>query len=590
MLSDSSPSRRTVVPALIVAGLLLSALSGAAQEPRDTIPARDTLPVRDTVPARDTLPIRDTLPVRDTLPAAPSGPVVPLVTLGSSLEDQARTAQLRGEQPTDGYLLRSPSTLTPRLRGGEGGARWAVIAPEMTLVWNSALPNSQNDGPLWAGKGANASVLVGARVEYGLLFLVLAPQVGFSQNRDFSDLLPDSMRQSFTLPWYRGAHSVDLPFRFGRGTVRFVDPGQSTLGVRAGGAVLGVSTENQWWGPGIRNAIVLSNQAAGIPHLFVRTGPPLRTGIGSFEAKWILGALSESAFFDTVTADDRRAFSAMVLTFSPGWDPRLTLGAARSVQAPVSGTGAAFSHAFDVLYRGAGSDSVHAGSDQLLSLFGRWVFPADGLEVYAEWARQELPTGLGDFLDYPTHSQGYTFGAQWARPLADRGRLLRLQTEFTYLEQSSTFRYRAVPWYSIGASTRQGYTQRGQMIGAAIGPGSSQWLAADYLASGWRVGAFLGRIRWDNDAFYTTERVLHPRTGPWQAHDVSVFGGIRAGRQLPMARLDAELSRGTRLNYLNQNFGIGWEHADEAVDVRNYTLRLVVTPYRATAGSAAGGR
>ncbi|MDP9348463.1 MAG: capsule assembly Wzi family protein [Gemmatimonadota bacterium] len=517
---------------------------------------------------------------QDTL----SSSVSPLVTLGSSLEDRARTDQLRGERPTDGYLLRSPSTLTPRLREGGGGARWALIAPELSMMWNSALPYSQNDGRLWAGKGLNTSLLAGVRAEYGPVFLILAPQVGYMENRAFAELLPEPLQDRFTVAWYNGeyeGYTADLPLRFGDRALHFVDPGQSTLGVRAKGATLGVSTENQWWGPGIRNAIVMSNQAAGIPHLFVRTGPPLRTRLGSFEAKWILGALGESSFFDTLAANDRRALSAMVATFRPAGEPGLTLGIARSVQSPVSGAGATLGHALDVLTRWPRPDSAHNGSDQILSLFGRWVFPADGLEVYAERARQEMPAGLGDFLDYPNHTQGYTLGAQWARPVAEE-RLLRFQTEVTYLEQSSTFLHRPVPRYYTGASVPQGYTHRGQVIGAAIGPGaSSQWLAADYLASAWQIGIFGGRIRWDNDAFYTTPRSRPgPWGGAWQAHDVSVLGGIRAGYDLPMFRIDAELSTGTRMNYLYQNFGGGWHDADRGVNVRNHTLRLGITPFR----------
>jgi hypothetical protein len=521
---------------------------------------------------------------QDTLQASLS----PLVTLGSSLEDRARTAQLLGERPTDGQLIRSPSAQTPGLSASGRGARWAVIAPELTLVWNSALPYSWNDGPLWAGRGVNASLLAGVRAELGPVFLIVAPQVGYMQNRAFPELLPDTLQERFTVPAYTREYRADLPLRFGDEAVYLVDPGQSTLGVRAGGAALGVSTENQWWGPGIRNAIVMSNQAAGIPHLFARTTAPLRTRLGDFEAKWLLGALGESAFFDTLAANDRRALSGVVATFRPGVEPGLTVGVARTVQAPVSGTGAVLGHAGDALFRWPAADSAHRGSDQILSLFGRWVFPRDGVEVYAEWARQELPAGPGDFLDQPNHSQGYTLGAQWARPVREAG-ALRVQTELTYLEQSATFRYRPVPRWYVAASVPQGYTHRGQVIGAAIGPGaSSQWIAADYLAAAGEVGVFAGRIRWDNDAYYESERAKVP-SGTIEGHDVSIFGGVRGGRVLPGFRVDAEWTVGQRLNFLYQRRAIGFPDAFRTVDVWNHTLRLAVTPSRAPAGKAAAG-
>lgn len=51
-------------------------------------------------------------------------------------------------------------------------------------------------------------------------------------------------------------------------------------------------------GSGIRNALVLSDRAAGFPHLFLRTAKPVDVGVGMFRARWILGGLTESLYFD----------------------------------------------------------------------------------------------------------------------------------------------------------------------------------------------------------------------------------------------------------------------------------------------------
>src|ERR1035437_205388 len=50
-----------------------------------------------------------------------------------------------------------------------------------------------------------------------------------------------------------------------------LDAGQSTAMVALRNVGFGVSNENQWWGPGIRNALILSNNAPGFPHAFIRT-------------------------------------------------------------------------------------------------------------------------------------------------------------------------------------------------------------------------------------------------------------------------------------------------------------------------------
>ena len=127
-----------------------------------------------------------------------------------------------------------------------------------------------------------------------------------------------------------------------------------------------------------------------------------------------------------------------------------------------------------------------------------------GFEVYGEWARTELPASLRDLFTAPGHTQGYTLGLQWARPLRQGRDALRVQAEHTFLEQSSTFRDRPVGVYYTSRAVIQGYTHDGRVLGAAIGPGaSSHWLALDYFRSSWDVGLFGEWVRWDNDAMWT---------------------------------------------------------------------------------------
>ena len=86
--------------------------------------------------------------------------------------------------------------------------------------------------------------------------------------------------------------------------------------------------------------------------------------------------------------------------------------------------------------------------DQLLSLFGRWIFPESGFEVYAEWAHIELPRSVRDLLLAPQHTQGYTLGLQWARPAGRGEAVFRLQAELSNLEQSVAFADRSL-WTGV---------------------------------------------------------------------------------------------------------------------------------------------
>src|SRR6185295_3864391 len=155
-------------------------------------------------------------------------------------------------------------------------------------------------------------------------------------------------RNPLSSPWHTRP-SIDAPLRFGTHRLSFGDPGQSTIGARFGAITAGISTENEWWGPGIRYAIILSNNAAGIPRAFVRTSRPVRTGIGVLEARWFLGGLFESPYFDRSPADDRRAITALAATWTPAGASDLTLGVTRAVYAPLARWGNIFAHMFDVV-------------------------------------------------------------------------------------------------------------------------------------------------------------------------------------------------------------------------------------------------
>jgi hypothetical protein len=500
------------------------------------------------------------------------------ITIGSPAEDRIRLRQIQGNAPLGASLIRSTASLNELQPDPASPNGIRVLPPTFRVAWNSAIPLSLNEGSIWAGRGLSTRVVGGLHGAVGRFSVVLAPEVLYVENQEFDFVQSRELDRSPMLaPWRIGFTSADLPVRFGEQAFTQVGWGESSLAAAVGPLAIGLSAENQWWGPGVRNGLVMSNNAPGIPHLFAATRAPVQTRVGDLETRWLIGGLTESLHFDTVTTNDLRAISAVAATLRPAAAPTLTLGFARAVYAPVESRGDIALRAFDVFIRGnpAGPDEAMVDGDsfeQVTSLFGRWVLPDDRFEAYAEWARSRVPRSFRELLTAPNHAQGYTLGLQWAQPVfgADA---VRVQFEVSYLERSATFRSRPVVGHYMSPHVPQGYTHRGQAIGAAIGPGaSSQWLALDYLGERWRAGVFGTRIRWDNDAFYA-----QPNGDRYFAHDVSVLLGARGGLRTRWIEVDAKLGWEHRLNYLFQNPAYTFGRAD-AVDIDNLVLRFNLSP------------
>ncbi len=373
---------------------------------------------------------------------AQSVPSAPLALPSSYTSDMTRLRQLAGDTlDTDAFLLRSPSLQLSQ--DSKAGLRWQWLRPAVQLITNSAIPYSMNDGALWAGRGVNFREGAGVRVGDGRWTLIVAPEFDLSSNarfdfdrdinRYFAPAVPETRYgNGFADVWYVRPYSADLPWRFGSSPFGRLNLGQSGVWFAVSSYQVGATAENTWWGPGMYNALLMSDNAAGVPRLEVRTAKPIRTSVGDFRWVAFIGALSESAYFDTTKANDVRSLSAAAVTWRPSFSRGLTLGAARVVYASTSGYGGVLGHTLDVFSSTRHTGHVNSGgaaaspaadsalqpggADQLLSLFGRFVVPSDGVELYAEWGRQQFPKSLRDFLLDPSHSQGYTFGVQWRRP------------------------------------------------------------------------------------------------------------------------------------------------------------------------------
>jgi hypothetical protein len=364
------------------------------------------------------------------------------------------------------------------------------------------------------------------------LSVTLRPKLLYNQNSSFelAPVVVANMTQ-YAYPW----RIIDLPQRFGPDAFWSLDPGDSEIRVGLGPASLGVSTSSLWWGPGLRNAIIMSNNAPGFPHAFLGTHGPLGTPIGAVEATLLWGRLHQTRWFDPFFPnEDDRFITGIVLAYSPSFLAGLTVGLTRVFTMLVPEGGVSLGDYFAVLSgvrkRAMITPSNPTGDDphdQLASLFGRWVLPNGGFEVYWEWARNDHSWELRDYLLEPEHSQAYTLGLQKGIDLPGR-RLLALWAELTHLEADATFQVRPKGTYYAHAPVTQGYTHRGQIIGAGVGPGgNAQHIGADIYAPWGRAGLYVERQVHDNDAYYTWAA---ENGGASCCHDVSLHVGGHALR------------------------------------------------------------
>jgi hypothetical protein len=507
-------------------------------------------------------------------------------------DEMARARGLRAGESWS--LTRSATDDAMRRMLADSGAapvRVALVLPEVLITSQQSFPMPANDGPMWAGKGRSYSLtggvaICGANARWGA---IIAPTYWYAENAPFD--LPDNpqivppRKDGYTIwasPYHFLPRSLDMPRRFGPTSLSRVEPGAITLFGRARHLEFGFTTAPEWWGPGMHNALLLSSQAAGAPRVYLRPARPLQVA-GELDIKYFLGGLTYSPYFvNTLPGDTSRSIAGLALVWRPRFEKNLSLGAARLVIAPRPGN-SFLRHIADPILPvgtpnavGIGDSTQFPGRDQLFSVFANWRLPDDGTEIWTEWARAELPENITDFIESPHHTQALTLGLQHVRALPWKQATLRVSAEFSQTNQSSTFRERPIgSWYTSRA-TQAGFSQKGQVIGAMIGPGSiTQRVGLDFANPSGTLGLFAYRIKWDDDAYYTIPR---PNGNGLCKHDVSLALGARGSARTPAGWFEATVTTQNRQNIYWQALGFCFDNADLQIDKRNLSLEFRFRP------------
>jgi hypothetical protein len=474
-------------------------------------------------------------------PASACTDTAPLGAIGSGPRDLERLAELAGRAPVRPHLFVRPSSdralvlcdgaaphpsaLEPTGSSGPG----AELGPAFSrTIWRSGYPEDWNDGAVWQGRGVTQALGASAEVSWGPLSAAVAPLVAWTENRAFPlrpppPAAPPPGASPWANPFYSG---IDLPLRFGASDFWTFDPGDSYVRVDAWNVGVGVSNENIWWGPGVRNAVLFTNTAPGFPHAFIGTSHPADIWIGWLDVQALWGLPQQSRWLTANGARDRRLLTALAASFEPAFAPGLFLGVARVFEyrgIPSASTW------FRPLVQPFLKEQLQTASNptgdstdnQLASFMARWVIPAARLEIYGEWGRDDNSANMTDLLMEPGHSAAWVLGLQHLA--AVRGRWVRVGLEATTTVEPPLHRdWRPDPIFYTHYYETAGHTNDGQMLGAGIGPSSeSQTLTVDVLdPRGGSFGGFVERV-------LRNERWYDDHLGTFDGHDLELSAGVR---------------------------------------------------------------
>lgn len=394
------------------------------------------------------------------------------------------------------------------------------------IEYNTKTPYNRNNGTMIPNVGYQHISSLGFYSKIGPLTVTLRPEHHYSENKPF----PGFWEGHYPIIWakrYILWNRIDMPERFGDKRHNSLLLGQSSVKLNYKKLSLGISNENIWWGPSIRNSIMMSNHAQGFKHISFNTNSPIKTFIGNFEFQLISGRLDSSGYTppnieaeyagtklyvakinQLAETNDWRYLQGYIVTFSPKIITGFSLGFIRWTQmysALVEGKywwmkgNPTYFPIFNNLFRKNDQFVDYEGqTDQAAGIFFRWLWEDSNAEIYAEYNHNDSKFNIRDLILDSEHSRAVTVGIQ----KVFKSNLL-FSWEWTQLEQSASRILRdAGSWY-MHYQIYDGYTNKGEVLGAGIGPGSnSQYFSLQKINNNSIYGLALEIVDNDNDFYY----------------------------------------------------------------------------------------
>ena len=447
------------------------------------------------------------------------------------------------------------------------------------IEFNTRHPYNRNNGTMIPNRGYQHIVSPGLFLKMGPLSIQFKPEHHYSENKEYDGF----WEGHYPVIWakrYRLWNKIDIPERFGKKRHNQTTFGQSSIRLNWKKLSIGLSNENLWWGPSIRNSIMMSNHAQGFKHISLNTTQPLISIIGNFEFQFVTGRLENSRYLPPRTdfeyagtklyikkinqeghINDWRYFQGIVINYSPKWIDNLHIGFIRWTQMYHSlvngdyfwmeGKPTYFPLFSNLFRKNDQFVDYELQTDQAAGLFFKWVFPNTGSEIYTEYHFNDAKLNLRDLILDSDHARAATFGIQKIFKLRNNDYLFNW--EWTQMEQSASRLVRnAGSWYEH-SFVMDGYTNRGEVIGSSIGPGSnSHYFSLKRIKSNQKIGLAFEIIEHDNDFYY---EAFSGNPGDFRRHWKDFNLHLNFNKNYKKFNLSSSLVFIRSLNYQ-------WEHDD----------------------------
>jgi hypothetical protein len=437
--------------------------------------------------------------------------------------DFLRVKQVSGKDSSNhlSYTIRSSSlffhTVQPNRKFWQKKAGFEFRNIGFTQRQNDNLGLGHNDGSMLPAVGIQQRATVTLAARWKRLHLQLAPEWMTAENKDPLPFKIDASDPNYMARYYLSTvNKIDMYWRYGKDPINKILPGQSSLKYQTKSLAVGVSTESMWWGPSLRNGLVMSNNASNFPYLTLNSLAPLETKVGRFEGQVVYGNLTNPEFehpdhermkgiwLAGIAQKDtsKRSLAGFVISWEPKWTPNLFIGMAAAASA----------------YRNKLDRAVVAfpfftsrKPIKIGSVFLRYVMPQEKTELYFEFGRSDkMATPFNLVRD--SIPLGYTAGVRKMMPLSGGKSHMFIGIELTRLElpdprlvfmvNEPFGRPLTNSWYA-GSQVLQGYTNYGQVMGSWIGPGSnSQTLQFGWVKGAKKITITGERVQHNNDFYY----------------------------------------------------------------------------------------